>query len=175
MERVFNWAARWAACATLLSAVPLCRADAPVPVEQAVVAGPTVESAARPVDLKSLPRFKHASYPAAWTAAQESNRPILVYVSMPQCPHCTLMLDKTYEQPEVDELVKGSFETMKAGRYTHATLISKLHVRWYPTTVLVGPNNKVLDVIEGYVDANTFKRRLQMGIASVHPAETQTR
>ena len=74
-----------------------------------------------------------------------------------------MMLDKTYEQAEVDELVKGSFETLQAGRYTHATLISKLHVRWYPTTVLVGPNNKVLDMIEGYVDANTFKRRLQIG------------
>jgi thioredoxin-related protein len=126
------------------------------------------------VDAKDLPRFKHASYPAAWTAAQDSNRPILVYVSMPQCPHCTKMLDETYEQAEVDEMVKGSFETIQVGRYTHAALISKLHVRWYPTTVLVGPNNKVLDMIEGYVDPHTFKRRLQVGIASANTA-TQTR
>jgi thioredoxin-related protein len=125
-------------------------------------------------DAKNAPLFKHASYPAAWTAAQESNRPILVYVSMPACPHCTKMLDQTYESDGVNEIVKGSFETLQVSRYTHATLISKLHVRWYPSTVLVGSNNKVLDMIEGYVDANTFKQRLQLGIASAN-SDTQTR
>lgn len=178
MERTLTWSARSVAYATLVSTVACCCADSPAPTETAVASEVAVESSetsAQSAAAKDLPRFKHASYPAAWTAAQESNRPILVYVSMPQCPHCTLMLDKTYEQPEVDELVKGSFETLQAGRYTHATLISKLHVRWYPTTVLVGPNNKVLDMIEGYVDANTFKRRLQLGIASAHAADTKTR
>jgi hypothetical protein len=178
MERILKWTARWVACATLISPAAICCAESAVPAEPAAAPEVTTEAAAPAelIDIKDVPRFKHASYPAAWTAAQESNRPILVYVSMPQCPHCTLMLDKTYEQPEVDKLVKGSFETLQAGRYTHATLISKLHVRWYPSTVLVGPNNKVLDMIEGYVDANTFKRRLQMGIASASSSsKTQTR
>jgi hypothetical protein len=175
MERILAWSARSVTYATLISTVAVCRADFPAPPEPAVAAVDSLIVTPEPVDLKDLPRFKHASYPAAWTAAQESNRPILVYVSMPQCPHCTLMVDKTYERPEIDELVKGSFETLQAGRYTHATLISKLHVRWYPTTVLVGPNNKVLDMIEGYVDPNTFKRRLQLGIASAHAADTTTR
>lgn len=174
MERTFAWSARVVAFATLISTAALCCADSPTPTEQAVPLE-AADASVQTRDLRDMPRFKHASYPAAWTAAQESNRPILVYVSMPQCPHCTMMLDKTYQQPEIDELVKGSFETLQAGRYTHATLISKLHVRWYPTTVIVGPNNKVLDMIEGYVDANTFKRRLQMGIASAHATDTQTR
>jgi thioredoxin-related protein len=126
------------------------------------------------VDIKSAPMFKHTSYPAAWTAAQESNRPILVYVSMPQCPHCTKMLEQTYESNGVNEIVKGSFETLQVSRYTHASLVSKLHVRWYPSTVLVSSNNKVLDMIEGYVDANTFKQRLQLGLASAN-SDTQTR
>lgn len=177
MEQILAWSARSVAYATLVSTAAFCCADSPAPAEHAVpqVTAEVIVAPTASVDAKDAPRFKHASYPLAWTAAQESNRPILVYVSMPQCPHCTLMLDKTYEQSEVDELVKGSFETMQAGRYTHATLISKLHVRWYPTTVLVGPNNKVLDMIEGYVDANTFKRRLQLGIASAHASDTQTR
>jgi hypothetical protein len=178
MERILTWSVRSVAYGLIISTAAVCSAEAPEQVEPATVSPPAGEATADfpgAVDTKDQPRFKHATYPAAWTAAQESNRPILVYVSMPQCPHCTLMLDKTYEQPEVDELVKRSFETVQAGRYTHPTLISKLHVRWYPTTVLVGPNNKVLDVIEGYVDANTFKRRLQLGIASAHAADTQTR
>lgn len=183
MERSLVRTTRWFAIVTLLGPVAICCADDVAPASKEVT--PTVEAAAEtpaeqapvapaPVDPKDVPRFKHASYPAAWTASQESNRPILVYVSMPQCPHCTMMLDKTYEQPEVDELVKGSFETLQASRYTHATLVSKLHIKWYPTTVIVSSNNKVLDMIEGYVDANTFKRRLQLGIASAN-SDTQTR
>ncbi|MCG8449286.1 MAG: thioredoxin family protein [Pirellulales bacterium] len=111
--------------------------------------------------------FRHSSYPAAWKAAQKTNRPILVYVCMPNCPHCTKMVEQTYELPHVGQLVSGSFETIHASRFTHANLVKKLKIKWYPTTVLVGPNNKVLDMIEGYVDAKSFRKRLQGGLASV--------
>jgi len=115
---------------------------------------------------KETSLFRHATYPAAWTAAQKSNRPILVYVGMPNCPHCVKMVKLTYDTPEVGNLVASSFETVYAGRFTHAKLIQMLDVKWYPTTILVGPNNKVLDVIEGYVEAKAFQRRLQTGLAA---------
>ncbi len=118
--------------------------------------------------------FRHSSYPAALSASQKSNRPILIYVGMPRCPHCVKMLNKTYERSAVGNLVSGSFESVYVGRYTHAKLVERLKVRWYPTTVLVGPNNRVLDMIEGYVDASEFKQRLQTGIAAARTT-TQTR
>jgi len=182
MKRSVNRTTRWLAIAALVSPAAFCCAESPTPaVEVTSTEAKIIETAVAEqhaagtvVDVKNAPLFKHANYPAAWTAAQESNRPILVYVSMPQCPHCTKMLEQTYESNGVNEIVKGSFETLQVSRYTHATLISKLHVRWYPSTVLVGSNNKVLDMIEGYVDANTFKQRLQLGIASAN-SDTQTR
>ena len=116
--------------------------------------------------------FRHHSYPEAWTAAQKSNRPILVYISMPHCPYCVKMIEKTYGVPEVGKLVSSSFETVYAGRFSHAKLVRMLKVKWYPTTVLVGPNNKVLDVIEGYVDSKTFQRRLQTGLAAAGSRRT---
>lgn len=125
-------------------------------------------------DPKAAALFRHSTYPAAWTASQKTNRPILVFVSMPQCPHCVKMMEKTYGRPEVGSLVASSFETIYADRSTHAKLVEKLNVKWYPTTILVGPNNKVLDVIEGYVEPNIFKSRLQTGLAAVVP-QTQTR
>jgi hypothetical protein len=181
MKRSALQASRWITFTVAFSSAAICSAievpenksETPV-VEDVATAEPQQEVTVSQVPLKDQPLFKHASYPAAWTASQDSNRPILVYVTMPHCPHCTKMVDGTYGCKEVEELVKGSFETVQASRYTHATLISKLHVRWYPTTVLVGPNNKVLDMIEGYVDANTFKRRLQVGIASANSSATAT-
>jgi len=121
----------------------------------------------------TAPLFRHSTYPAALTAAQKSNRPILVYVSMPNCPYCVKMMKKTYSRSEVENLVSSSFETVYAGRFTHAKLVQSLNVKFYPTTILVGPNNKVLDVIKGYVDSKTFQRRLQTGLAAA--LTTQTR
>jgi len=122
---------------------------------------------------KNAPLFRHSTYPAAWSAAQKSNRPILVYVSMPNCPYCVKMMKKTYGRPEVGDLVASSFETVYAGRFTHAKLVQSLNVKLFPTTIIVGPNNKVLDVIKGYVDSRTFQRRLQTGLAAA--SSTQTR
>lgn len=123
---------------------------------------------------KPRPLFQHATYPAAWKAAQKSNRPILVYVSMPNCHYCEKMKSQVYRLPRVRNLISSSFETVRAGRYTHAKLVQNLHVKWYPTTVLVGPNNKILDVIEGYADANQFQQRLQTGLASANSTSTTT-
>jgi len=118
--------------------------------------------------------FQHTSYPEAWTAAQKSNRPILLYVTMSGCPHCKRMMEETYHLPNVEQMVSQSFESVYVSRQTHPTLVKSLKVKWYPTTVLVGTNNKVMDVIEGYVDAKAFQRRLKVGLASAD-SSTQTR
>jgi thiol:disulfide interchange protein len=118
--------------------------------------------------------FAHASYPAAWTAAQKSNRPILLYITMSGCPHCEQMIDQTYHLPKIEHMVAESFESIKVNGPSQPALVKALKVKWYPTTILVGTNNKVVDVIEGYVDADTFQRRLQTGLASAE-SSTQTR
>ena len=119
--------------------------------------------------------FRHTSYPAAWTAAQETGRPILVFVTSRSCPHCVRMLGETYQRSTLQTFVKGSFETVLVDRTEQPELAQKLHVRMFPTTLVVGPNNKVIDVIEGYVDASAFSRRLQTSLAANAAEETQTR
>ena len=118
--------------------------------------------------------FRFTSYPAAWTAAQKTGRPILVFVTSRSCPHCSRMLGETYQLAAVREFVTGSFETVEVDRTEQPELAAKLHVRWFPTTLVVAPDNKVVDVIEGYVDAASFSRRLQTTLAAQSP-ETQTR
>jgi thioredoxin-related protein len=119
--------------------------------------------------------FRHTSYPAAWTAAQESGRPILVYVTSQSCPHCTRMLGETYQRASLRTFMTGSFETVFVDRAEQPELAQKLHVRLFPTTLIVGGDNKVIDVIEGYVDASAFSRRLQTSLAANAAEETKTR
>ena len=123
---------------------------------------------------KNEPLFRHQSYPDAWTAAQKSNRPILLYVTTPGCTHCEKMMAETYHLPSMEQMISRSFETVYVSGRTNAKLVKSLKIKWYPTTVLVGANNKIVDVIEGYVDAKTFRSRLQTGLASVD-SSTQTR
>ena len=133
------------------------------------------QTVSTPLPAKNNERlFQHTSYPDAWTAAQKSNRPILLYVTMPGCPHCERMMEETYHLPNVEQMVSQSFESVYVSRQTHPRLVKSLKVKWYPTTVLVGTNNKVVDVIEGYVDAKAFQRRLKVGLASAD-FSTQTR
>jgi thioredoxin-like negative regulator of GroEL len=118
--------------------------------------------------------FRFTSYPAAWTAAQKSNRPILIFATAPSCPHCVRMLGETYKKPAVSQLVRDSFETVYVDRVEQPELASKLQIRWFPSTIVVAPDNKVLDVIEGYVDSATLARRLRTSFAA-HQAATKTR
>jgi hypothetical protein len=110
--------------------------------------------------------FKYSSYPAAWTSAQSSNRLILVFATSANCPHCVRMVNETFQASPVHSFVNDSFETVYVSRSEQPELSAKLKVRWFPTTLVVAPNNQVLDVIEGYVDARTFAHRLQTTVAA---------
>jgi thiol-disulfide isomerase/thioredoxin len=118
--------------------------------------------------------FKYSSYPAAWTSAQATNRPILVFATSSNCPHCVRMVGETFRASQVSRFVNDSFETVYVNRAEQPELAAKLKIRWYPTTLVVGPDNQVIDVIEGYVDAKTFAQRLQTSVAA-HQAATQKR
>lgn len=145
---------------------PVAAPAASPPVER--VAAAVVEPAAPAAKPRPLRHgvFRFTSYPAAWTAAQKSNRPILVFATAPGCGHCVKMIGETYQQPKLSQFLTDSFETVYVDRAEQPELAAKLQIRWYPTTIVVSPDNQVLDVIEGYVDSATFAQRLRTSFAA---------
>lgn len=131
------------------------------------------ESAPAATSQQPAPRihgiFRHTSYPAAWTAAQKTNRPILVYVTSSGCPHCVQMIQRTYKRPAIQRVMHRQFETVYVDRHQQPKLVQKMRIRWFPTTIVVAPDNKVLDKIEGYVDASVLAERLETQLA-IHDA-----
>ncbi len=176
MRKILARTMQWCAAMMALSQVPALGADS-ILLTQDIQPPLVADLSVAVLESKPKPLFLHATYPNAWKAAQKSNRPILVYVSMPNCHFCEKMKEQVYHLPRVRKLVASSFETIHVDRYKHAKLVGKLQVKWYPTTVLVSPNNKILDIIEGYADAGQFQQRLQTGLASAKgkPTATQTR
>lgn len=84
------------------------------------------------------------------------------------------MIAETYQAPHISPLVAESFEPVYVDRAVQPELVAKLKVKWFPTTIVVGANNKVLDVLEGYVEPMAFSNRIKTGLAS-SATEVQTR
>jgi len=145
--------------------------------ELAIATEPAATPSATLVSTAAKPKlrhgvFRHSSYPAAWTSAKKTNRPILVFACSPNCPHCVRMIGETYQSPQIKRLVTESFESVYVDRAEQPEMTAKLRIRYFPTTIVVGPNNQVLDVIEGYVDSKTLAQRLQTSMAA-HEAATR--
>jgi hypothetical protein len=166
----------WMAAVTVFMAAGAhCSVFAEEAKSQAVEETPAIATLATPPVVRLRHGiFKFTSYPAAWTSAQSTNRPILVFATSTNCPHCTRMVGETYRATQVSRFLNDSFETVYVRRAEQPELTAKLKIRLFPTTIVVGPNNQVLDVIEGYVDSKTFAQRLQTTMAA-HAAATQTR
>lgn len=167
------WLPRTGGCVlVLLASGVLIAAEQVETPESALAAERVAAKIAEPAAPPAKPRplrhgvFRFTSYPAAWTAAQKSNRPILVFATAPGCTHCVKMIGETYQQPKMSRYLAESFETVYVDRAEQPELAAKLQVRWYPTTIVVSPDNQVLDVIEGYVDPATFAQRLRTSFAA---------
>ena len=114
---------------------------------------------------KAQSPFRYTSYSDAWNASKKSNKPILIYVSMNHCPHCEQMLDETFGQKDIQQMVSESFESVAVDRTRDAKLVEKLKVKWFPTTILVGVNHKVIAKVEGFIEPGRFRQQIKTNLA----------
>ncbi len=100
--------------------------------------------------------FRHDSVEAAWKAAVARRRPMVVLFTSDNCPYCDRMLDETYADPRVRQLLDKHAESAQARSKDYAKLIDKLGVRGFPTTLIVAADGQIAGAIEGFVDAPAF-------------------
>jgi thioredoxin-related protein len=93
--------------------------------------------------------------------AQAQHRPLVVFVSMDGCGHCVHMIRTTFRDNEVRRTLGSSFVAAAVKATERPDLVKHLQIRSFPTTLLVSSNGEVLDQLVGYVDARTFRQRLQ--------------
>jgi len=96
----------------------------------------------------------------AWQSARTSKKPLLIYVSLESCGHCRRMERETLVDPGVASRVGQAFVAARIDGEKDASLVKRLGVRIYPTTVIISPDNKVLDAVAGYIDADGLRARL---------------
>jgi thioredoxin-related protein len=120
----------------------------------------------------------HADPAKAHQLARDHQRPLLLLLTTDGCYYCTKMKQSTYRDRLVAADIANHFVAAQVNAKKHRTLARKLGVKAYPTTVIISPDYKVMDVIPGYVDAKTLRVRMantksQVRIAKSDPGAGQ--
>lgn len=104
--------------------------------------------------------FDHKTVEDAWKVAIEKKKPLLVMFTSNNCTFCRKMIADTYSNQTVKELLRGKAESVMAHSDNYASLIKKLGIRGYPSSLLISPEGEVLDFMEGYVAPQEFAKRV---------------
>lgn len=104
----------------------------------------------------------HSDVNQAWELTLESQQPLLLYITQQGCPYCVLMESKTFKDVGVVADIHDSFVAAMVHAEKRASLIDKLGVDFFPSTVIISPDNHIIGRIDGYVDAARFRQRLEI-------------
>ena len=115
----------------------------------------TVRPTAKPNRL-----FQHKSIEQGWKSAVAARKPLLVMFTSDGCVYCKKMLKETYGHPAIEKMLVGQTESVLAHANNYQALVKKLGIRGYPSTVVVAPDGKVLEFMEGYVEPRAFAQRV---------------
>ena len=96
---------------------------------------------------------------AAELAAQE-NRPILVQVSAPWCPHCQRMKSETYTNRNLTNLINERFVAIAVNADEQRDFVGQMGIQSLPTTLIVGSDLRVLNRLQGFQSAEQLMQTL---------------
>lgn len=115
----------------------------------------------------------HHDVDAAWAQTKASNRPMLLLATTDHCLYCEQLKEKTFADPETLHELQQAFVLATVQAADQPSLMRKLQIHTFPTTVIVAPDGKVLDRIEGYLNASKFRARVHpIARVSALPGET---
>jgi protein disulfide-isomerase len=107
----------------------------------------------------------HHDWRSARQASQEEGRPILLYVTSKCCFYCEKMRHETYANTDVVGDIYHNFVPVSIDSKRHPELVEHLRVRRFPTTFIVGRDNRVVDSISGYVGPEQMRSWLKTSAA----------
>lgn len=104
---------------------------------------------------------------SAWQTAQAANRPLLLFVTSSHCPYCRKMQSNTLSSPTVARRVQDSYVPVMVNADDSAAIAAQLKVSGVPTTLLVLPDGRIADRVEGYVSPAKLQGRLESVVKQI--------
>jgi len=91
-----------------------------------------------------------------------ADRPMLVFVTAPGCEYCVLMHEETFTDKAVIGAVAEHFTAFEMDAKKHAAIAKSLKVKVYPTTAVIHPSGRVVDMMPGFQGPAGFLKRIQV-------------
>lgn len=102
----------------------------------------------------------HRDIDEAKKIAQDTGRPLLIFVTMQNCKYCTEMKQTTLVDPEMIKDTNESFVATYLDESQNRELVRSLGIRSFPTTLLATPDGRVREMVRGYVGADSLRDRM---------------
>ncbi|QDU98289.1 thioredoxin family protein [Lignipirellula cremea] len=112
----------------------------------------------------------HSDVDAAFRLSKATGRPLVLFFTADKCSYCMLMKRQTLTNPQVQTALERSFVPVYVHVGKNELLTEKLGIRSFPTTLIVSPQAKIQDVINGYLAPKDFQHRLA---TSLQPSTTR--
>jgi thioredoxin-related protein len=103
----------------------------------------------------------HHDWDSAWDASQAEGRPILIFVTKKCCYYCEKMKNNTYGNSSVVDDIQRDYVPVTIDSAQYPNIVSKLNVRLFPTTVIIGSDATVIDSRAGYVGPEQMRSWLK--------------
>lgn len=102
----------------------------------------------------------HTDARRAWQAAQQTGRPLLVFVTRADCLHCAKMRQGTFADPRVSAGLASDYIPLVLDGAKATPLLNDLRVQVFPSTFIISPRAIILARWEGYLPPKTLSDRL---------------
>lgn len=114
----------------------------------------------KPAGVERSGLFSQTSIEKGWQRAVQQQQPMLVMFTAENCRYCKKMLAETYGHPAIQQMLTANAQTVLAHADDYQSLVKRLGIRGYPSSVLLSPQGDVLDFMQGYVPPREFAQRV---------------
>lgn len=97
----------------------------------------------------------------ALASAAQQRQPVLVFATMRGCRSCKVMHRESYKNDTVTKQLNRDFIPVWLDANQAGAALNRLGVQYYPTTLILSPQGKVIDKIEGYGSTSALERSMK--------------
>ena len=101
--------------------------------------------------------------------AQQTGKPILVYVRSASCGYCDLLQRKVWEDSQAASTISRDFVALKLTREENAEQLEALKIKGFPATFVFSADRQFVHRIDGYLERNKFMSELDQAHRAARP------
>lgn len=103
-------------------------------------------------------------YASARRQGIKEDRLVLLFVSSENCGYCVKMQDETLSNRTIIDTLQKRFVPAKLKLTSKDELAQQLHVKIYPTTLIISPQGRILDYARGFLTSEELHQRMQTAL-----------